>query len=156
MPKHKPKARASAPEKVVPLPKIDIEKFKKMYGPIREAQLNLERLNAPRPIVIPGPSEQELKSLAIKMGFDPQTVEQTEADRQKIISRVIAERQAESIKQSVSVRKQLNSAAAGVLGGINNVATLGPVKRYLVNEPLRLRRQQIWSLRAQRSARAIA
>ena len=98
--------------------------------------MNLERLNTPRPVVIPGPSAQELKSLAIKMGFNPQTIEQTEADRQKVISRVIAERQAESIKQSASVRKQLNSAAAGVLGGINNVATLGPVKRYLVNEPL--------------------
>jgi hypothetical protein len=136
VPKHKSKVKASAPEKVVPLPKIDFEKFKKMYGPIRDAQLNLEKLNTPRPIVVPGPSEQELKSLAIKMGFDPQTVEQTEADRKKIISRVVAERQAESIKQSASVRKQLNSAAAAVLGGINNVATLGPVKRYLVNEPL--------------------
>jgi len=136
MPKHKPKVKASRPEKVAPLPKIDIEKFTKMYASIRDAQLNLARLNTPRPIVIPGPSEQELKSLAIKMGFDPQKIEQTEADRKKVISQVIAERQAESLKQSASVRKQLNSAAAGMLGGINNVATLGPVKRYLVNEPL--------------------
>ena len=107
MSKHKPKAKAGAAKKVVPLPKIDIEKFEKMYGPIREAQVNLARLNTPRPIVIPGPSEQGLKSLAMKMGFDPQTIEKGEADRQKIISGVIAERQAESIKQSVSVRKQL-------------------------------------------------
>jgi hypothetical protein len=53
-----------------------------------------------------------------------------------VISRVVAERQTESIKQSASVRKQLNSAAAGVLGGINNVATLGSAQRYLVNEAL--------------------
>ena len=136
VPRRNPKVRAGAPEKVAPPSKIDIEKFRKMYGPIREAQLNLERLNTPRPIVIPGPAEQELKSQAMKMGFDPKTIEQTEADRKKVLSRVIAERQAESIKQSASVRKQLNSAAAEMLGGINNVATLGPVKRYFVNEPL--------------------
>jgi hypothetical protein len=136
VPKHKPKVKASVPKKVISPSKIDIDKLTKTYRTIREAQSNLERLNTPRPVVIPGPPEQELKSLAIKMGFDPQKIEQTEADRQKIISRVIEERQAESIKQSASVRKQLNSAAAAVLGGINNVATLGPVKRYLVNEPL--------------------
>lgn len=90
------------------------------------------------------------------MGFNPQTIEQTETDRQKVISRVIAERQAESIKQSASVRKQLNSAAAGVLGGINNVATLGPVKRYLVNEPLAISPTANLELKAQRLARAIA
>src|ERR1700735_4436205 len=93
MPKHKPKVKASRPEQVAPLPKIDIEKFTKMYASIRDAQLNLARLNTPRPIVIPGPSEQELKSLAIKMGFAPQTIEKGEADRHKIISGVIAERQ---------------------------------------------------------------
>jgi hypothetical protein len=136
VPKHKPKVKARAPKKVVPLPKIDIEKLKKMYGPIRDAQLKLRRLNAPQPIVIPGPSEQELKSLATKMGFDPQAVEKSEADRKKVISQVITERQADSIGQAASVRKQLNSAAAGILGGINNVATLGSAKRYLVNEPL--------------------
>ena len=136
VPTSKLKAKASAREKVVLSPTIDIETFKKMYAPIRDAQLNLAKLNTPRPVVVPGPAEQELKSLAMKMGFDPQTIERTEAERQKAISRVVAERQAESIKQSASVRKQLNGAAAGVLGGINNVATLGPVKRYLVNEPL--------------------
>jgi hypothetical protein len=136
VPKHKSKVKASVPKKVVPLPKIDIEKLKKMYGPIRDAQLKLRRLNTPQPIVVPGPSEQELKSLATKMGIDPQMVEKSEADRQKVISQVIAERQADSIKQAASVRKQLNSAAAGILGGINNVATLGSSKRYLVNEPI--------------------
>jgi hypothetical protein len=110
----------------------DIEKFKKVFGPARDARMSIQALNRRKRILVPDMTSREVQTLAKKLGLDPKVVEQKAARQTTEVLRSAEKYRTQMIKQSGTAKKFLDrTAAAWVAGG----TIVGQAQRYFLDTP---------------------